>query len=83
MIKLSPEEEEDKIKQMAEQYQIDPEKLKSQLNEGVLERLRQRWLEDKALDFLLSVSKINIKRETRKEFSAVEEGESLKNEGKE
>jgi len=82
-IKLSPEEEEDKIKQMAEQYQIDPEKLKSQLNEGVLERLRQRWLEDKALDFLLSVSKINIKRETRKEFSAVEEGESLKNEGKE
>jgi len=32
---------------------------------------------------LLSVSKINIKRETRKEFSAVEEGESLKNEGKE
>ena len=82
-IKLGPEEEEDKIKQMAEQYQIDPEKLKSQLQEGVLERLRQKWLEDKALDFLLSVSKIDIKRASPNDSSAVEKSENGQEEGEE
>ena len=70
-IKLTPEEEEQKLKELSEQYQMDLEKFKARLTNEILERFRQRWLEDKALDFLFSVSKISIKKVSTKDSSEV------------
>jgi trigger factor len=57
-LKLTPEDEEKKIKEMAEKYQIDVEKLKDQVKDESLTHLRTQWIEEKALDFLFSVAKI-------------------------
>ncbi len=66
-ISLSPEEEEAKLKELADRYQMNVEKLKAQLGERALARLREQWLEDKALDFLLSQARIKIRKKSPEE----------------
>ncbi len=61
-IKLDADKEEAKLKEMAERYQMDPSKLKDQLGKDALDRLRSQWLEETALDFLLSGLKIKDKQ---------------------
>ncbi len=61
-IELTAEEEEAKLKELADRYQMDVEKLKDQLGESAMARLREQWLEEKALDFLLSEARIKDRK---------------------
>jgi len=67
-VKLSPEEEELKLKELSAAYRTDAAKLKDQLGEDAWSRLRASWLEAKALDFLLSQSKIVDKKVSAEEI---------------
>jgi len=77
-IKLEPADEDARLKEMAETYQIDPGKLKDQFGADALKRLQAQWLEDKALDFLLSQSKIKEKRVSAEESHSHLEAEEDK-----
>jgi trigger factor len=61
-VELSGEDEAKKLKELSEQYKIDESKLKDQLGEETIKHFRAQWLEDKALDFLFSQSKIKDKK---------------------
>lgn len=61
-IALTPESEESKLKELAENYQIDVSKFKDQMGEESLKHFRAQWLEEQALDFLFSESKIKDKK---------------------
>jgi len=61
-VELAPEDEAQKLKEISEQYKIDESKLKDQLGEETIKHFRAQWLEDKALDFLFSQSKIKDKK---------------------
>ena len=78
-IELTPEEEEAKLKELADRYQMNVEKLKDQLGEPAMARLREQWLEEKALDFLLSEARIKERKVNPKE---AEEREAVEEEKK-
>jgi trigger factor len=67
-VALTPEDEETKIKELSAQYQTDPAKFKDQMGEEGLKHFRAQWLEDKALDFLFSQSKITDKTVSSEEI---------------
>jgi len=67
-LQLGKEDEERRLKELAGIYQVDPSKLKDQLGEDQLKHFRAQWLEDQALDFLLSQSKIKDKRVSSEEM---------------
>jgi len=72
-LELGPEDEERRFKELAGVYQLDPSKLKDQLGEEQLKHFRAQWLEDKALDFLFSQSKIKEKRVSSEETHSPEQ----------
>jgi len=74
-IQLAPESEEARLKELAERYQIDPSKFRDQMGKEAMERLRIQWLEQTALDFLLSGTKIKEKRVKLNETEPGEVGE--------
>ncbi len=78
-IELTPEEEEAKLKELADRYQMNVEKLKDQLGEPAMARLREQWLEEKALDFLLTEARIKERKVNPKE---AEEREAVEEEKK-
>ena len=61
--------------ELAERYQIDPSKFRDQMGKEAMERLRIQWLEQTALDFLLSGTKIKEKRVKLNETEPGEVGE--------
>jgi len=61
-IKLDPDKESAKLKELSERYRIDVSKLEDQLGKESLEVLKSQWLEEQALDFLISQSKIKDKK---------------------
>jgi len=71
-IALKPEDEEVKIKELSATYQIDAAKFKDQMGEESLKHLQAQWLEDQALDFLFSQSKINDKKVSADEMHSHE-----------
>ena len=78
-IELTPEEEEAKLKELADRYQMNVEKLKDQLGEPAMARLREQWLEEKTLDFLLTEARIKERKVNPKE---AEEREAVEEEKK-
>jgi len=69
---LKPEDEESKVKELSATYQIDASKFKDQMGEETLKHFRAQWLEDHALDFLFSQSKINDKKVSADEMHSHE-----------
>lgn len=61
-IKLDPDKESAKLKELSERYRIDVSRLEDQLGKESLELLKSQWLEEQALDFLISKSKIIDKK---------------------